>query len=92
MLPVVKRRGHIERFDRKKVYASIYAACASYHLEEKSCENIAEKTSKKLDEKIKNKKEIKASEIHALVLSELKKINSELAFFYDKHLPNLKKL
>lgn len=92
MLPVVKRRGHIERFDSKKAYASIYAACASYHLEEKTCEKIAEKITKKINEKTRSKKEIKASEIHAIAAGELKKINSELAFFYDKHLPNLKKL
>ena len=92
MVTVVKRKGHKEKFDERKLYASIYAACASAHLEELSCEKAAKKITEVVKKQIKNNKELQASEIHKKVEKELKKIDKELAFFYDQHLPNLKKL
>ncbi len=92
MAIVVKRRGHVEGFDEKKVYGSIYAACASAHLEEKSCEKLAEKITKQVKAFATKKRELQAKEIHLYVEKELKKVDKELAFYYDQHVPNLKKL
>ena len=41
---------------------------------------------------IKNKKEIQSTEIRKKIEKELKKKDEELAFFYEQHLPNLKRL
>lgn len=92
MAIVVKRKGHKEKFDEKKLYASIYAACASAHWNEESCEKIAAKITNAMKKLIKSRSTIKASEIHDKVSAQLKKIHKELSFFYDKHLPNLKRL
>ena len=92
MTVVVKRKGHKERFDERKVYGSVYAACASAHYDEIKCEKIAEEISKKIKKSIKNKKEIQSTEIRKKIEKELKKKDEELAFFYEQHLPNLKKL
>ena len=89
---VVKRKGHKEMFDEKKVYGSVYAACASAHYDEMRCEKIAEKLTKKIKKFTKIKKEIQSTEIRKKIENELKKRDEELAFFYEQHLPNLKKL
>ena len=89
---IVKRKGHKERFDEKKVYGSVYAACASAHYDEAKCEKTADEITKKIKKFIKNKKEIKSADIREKIESELKKKDKELAFFYEQHLPNLKRL
>jgi len=89
---VVKRRGHRERFDERKIYGAVYAACASARYDERRCEKTAEEVTEKIKELVRGKKEIHSLEIRKKVESELKKIGEELAFFYQQHLPNLKKL
>ena len=92
MPTIVKRKGHTEEFDEKKVYGSVYAACASAHYDESKCEAIAGAVTKKIKLFVKNKKRVDSSEIRKRVGSELKKKEEELAFFYEHHLPNLKQL
>lgn len=92
MSAIVKRRGHTEKFDEKKVYGSVYAACASAHCAEMLCEKTAEEITKRVKQFIKKKKEVHSGEIRRKIETELKKIDEELAFFYEHHLPNLKKL
>lgn len=89
---IVKRKGHTEEFDEKKIYASVYAACASAHYDEMKCENTAEIITKKIKKFAIGKKKIESAKIRRKVESELKKKDKELAFFYEQHLPNLKKL
>ncbi len=92
MLAIIKRRGHKEEFDEKKVYGSVYAACASAHYNETQCEKTAEKVTNTIKKFIKGKKQIQSEELRRKIESELKKKDKELAFFYEQHLPNLKKL
>lgn len=40
---IVKRKGHEEYFDNKKLYASIYASCLAAHEKTMIAENTAEK-------------------------------------------------
>lgn len=89
---VVKRKGHKERFDEKKTYGSVYAACASAQYSREKCERISEKITKKVKKFTKGKKEVTATKIHDKILYELKKIAKELKFFYEHHIPDLKKL
>ena len=89
---IVKRKGHTEEFDERKVYGSVYAACASAHYEEGKCELVADMVSKKIRNHVKNKKKINSEEIRKKVEEELRKKDEELAFFYEQHLPNLKRL
>ena len=80
---VVKRKGHTEDFDEKKVYGSVYAACASAHYDEMQCEKTAGEATKEVKKLLKNKKEILSTEIRKKIKSELKKKDEELAFFYE---------
>ena len=92
MTIIVKRKGHKEVFDEKKTYASVYAACISAQYNERKCENIADKITKKIERFVTSKKTIKSTEIRKAINQELIKMDKELAFFYEQHLPNLKHL
>lgn len=92
MALVVKRKGHREAFDERKVYGSVYAACASAHYDEAGCEKVAYQITEKIKKFVKNKKEIPSAALREKVESELDKKDEELAFFYRHHLPNLKRL
>ena len=92
MAIVVKRQGRQELFDERKLYASIYAACTSANFGEKKCEKVAENICKKVIKFMSRKKKISSIDLRKKVEAELKKIDAELAFFYEQHLPNLKEL
>lgn len=92
MAIIVKRKGHKEKFDEKKVYGSVYAACASAHYDEMRCEKTAADITSKMKKFVKAKKTINSSEIRKKIENELKKKDEELAFFYEQHLPDLKRL
>ena len=92
MAIIVKRKGHIERFDAKKVYGSVYSACASADYPEKECEQIADEMIKVVKKFLKEKKEIESSKIRQKIVVELKKRDKELAHYYEQFIPNLKKL
>ncbi len=92
MAIIVKRKGHKEKFDEKKVYGSVYAACASAHYDETLCEKTAEDVTNNVKKFVRNKKSIDSIRLRKKIEELLKKENEELAFFYEQHLPNLKKL
>jgi transcriptional regulator NrdR family protein len=92
MVLIIKRKGKKENFDEKKLYGSVYAACASADYSEKKCEKTAGEITKKVRSFLVNKKQINSMEIRKKIHQELIRISKELAFFYEHHLPNLKKL
>jgi len=84
---LVKRRGNVEPFDDKKLYASIYSACMSAHLHEQKCEGIADKVLKAVKTKMpKKEKSIYSTNIKNMAHEELKKHSKDAAFLYDTHL------
>ena len=89
---IIKRKGHKERFDEKKVYGSVYAACASADYTERGCERISKKLTDIIKTFIERKKEVKSTDIRKRIEYELRRINKELAFYYEQHLPDLKRL
>lgn len=92
MIAVVKRQGKKEKFDEKKVYGSVYAACASAQYSEKRCELVAGRITKKIKALGAGKTEIKSIQIRKWIEKEMRKTSKELEFFYRLHLPNLRKL
>lgn len=81
----VKRRGHFEAFDERKVYASVYAACASAHITHPEGEKIAAKVCKELKGFMKGKSRIDVNQIFKKVIQILKKIDANAAFMYETH-------
>ena len=82
---IVKRRGHKELFDERKVYASCYAACLSANVDEYEAEDICEAVSSHIKKWIKKKKEVDSKDIMKEVTKVLKKHDENAAFMYKTH-------
>ena len=82
---IVKRHGHRERFDERKVYASCYAAFLSCHLSHEQSEKLCEKVAKEVTAWIKGKKEVNSSQIFQEVVRVMKKYHKDAAFMYETH-------
>lgn len=82
---IVKRKGHTEEFDERKVYASCYAACLNTQIREEDSEKIAGKVSKEIKTWVRKKKYVDSSEIFKKVVTVLKKHNKDVAFMYETH-------
>ncbi len=82
---IVKRHGHSEKFDERKIYASVYEAAHVALLSTKQAEKIASSVSNHLKKLVEKKDTVNAKEIHKQTVKELKKHHAEVAFMYDTH-------
>jgi len=82
---IVKRKGHKEKFDEKKVYGSVYWACKTAHMGNDECESVAGKVLTSLKKEIKDKSEIDSNKIFEFVGNELEKHHKDSAFMYKTH-------
>lgn len=82
---IVKRKGHTEEFDERKVYASCYAACLNTQLKEEVSEKISEKVCKEIKTWTKKKKTVSSDEIFKKVIVAIRKYNKDAAFMYETH-------
>ena len=85
MAHIVKRRGHTEAFDPRKVYAACYAACRNAHLSEMLSENIAENVQKRIENWVAKKDEIDSKEIFREIIVVLKELHPDAAFLFETH-------
>ncbi len=86
MAHIVKRRGHKEKFDERKVYASCYAAGMSCQIDHPKAEALCEKVTRDMKQWIKNKKEVSANEIFVQMAKTIAKYNKHVAYMYETHL------
>ncbi len=82
---IVKRKGHKEVYDEKKVYGSCYFACRNAHLNEKESESISENVSKSITKWISKQKIVSSDDIFRALIEELKKYNEDASFLYETH-------
>ncbi len=82
---IVKRRGHEEKFDAKKLYGSVYWACKSSHLQEQFCEQTSEKVLKAVKQWLKKRKKVDSNQIFKCIVKELKKHDKDASFMYETH-------
>ncbi len=85
MTHIIKRRGHKEEFDERKLYASIYAACLSSHVKHEEAESIANLVCREIKKWLTNKEEVTSDEIFKQAGAELKHLNKEASFMYLTH-------
>lgn len=85
MAHIVKRKGHKEKFDERKIYASCYQACLSCHTPHEKAEMICEKVTKELSAWVKTKKDVNAHMIFMELARRLKKHSKNAAFMYETH-------
>lgn len=85
MKHIVKRKGHTEEFDEKKIYGSVFAACMTLRMFEKEGELIADTVTKEVVLYFKDVQKMTNQEIHREVTKRLHKYNPDAAYIYDTH-------
>lgn len=83
---IVKRgTGKCEKYDERKVYGSVYAACYVVLMNEHACEKVANAIASKITKLVRVKKQIPSHHISRFVTKELQKHNVHAAFMYETH-------
>ncbi len=85
MTHIVKRKGHKQEFDERKVYASVYAACLSARVLQEEAESISNLVTREVKKWIEGKEEVPADQISKQAGEELEHLNQEAAFMYTTH-------
>ncbi len=85
MTHLVKRKGHIEEFDERKIYASVFASCMVLRMTDEESEVIADMVTHEVLDALKKEKDIQAHKIHEEVVKTLRKYNPDVAYMYDTH-------
>ena len=84
-LHIVKRKGHKEMYDERKVYGSCYFACRNAHLSEQESEKISGNVAKMITKWIMKRKMVTSDEIFKNTIYQLNKHNEDAAFMYETH-------
>lgn len=83
---LIKRAGHKEEFDNKKLYASVYASCLAAHENVKTAETTAELATKEVSEWVYSKQTlITSNDIRKKAGEVLNKFNPDAAYSYIHH-------
>ena len=85
MTNIIKRHGHEEKFDERKVYASVFAACLTAHRNENHAEEVAEKVTEAVKKWLKAKKKVEAEDLYTAINDNLKKVDADAYFLYKTH-------
>lgn len=84
-LQIVKRKGHTELYDERKVYASCFFACRNAHLSGEESEEICRKVSSAMTKWIKQRKSVSSNDIFTMMINEMKKYSEDASFLYETH-------
>lgn len=82
---LIKRKGHQEDYDEKKVYASCFFSCKSVNIKEKNCEDIAKTVTKEVTKWVKKQKGVTSDMIFERIKIELEKHDKDAAYMYATH-------
>ncbi len=82
---IVKRRGHTEPFDSRKIYAAVFASCRNAHLSEMLSENIADSVQNRLEEWVEDKQDVTSEQIFRETITVLKALHPDAAFLFETH-------
>lgn len=85
MKHIVKRKGHKEKYDERKLYASVYSASLNCHLTKEGAEKIAEKAVKKINIWIEKKAVVDSNQLFEETANVLKNIDQEVSFMFKTH-------
>ena len=83
---VVKRKGHEQHYDEKKVYASVYAAAVNCHYNEQHAEKLARFVMVKVNQWVQDRSIVTSQEIKEQILHHLKIEDHEVRLMYESHL------
>lgn len=83
MKHIVKRAGHIEPFDSRKIYASVFAACLAVRVTQPEAEIISDNVTKAIEEWIKDKPTITSHQIGRETARILTYYHPDAAYLYE---------
>lgn len=84
MQHIVKRHGIKEKYDEKKVYASVYAAALNCHFGEQKAEELAAQVLVKVDLWVKNMPAVSSEDIRDVILRNID--DKDVKLMYKHHL------
>ena len=82
---IVKRKGHTEPFDERKLYASVYASCMALRMSDEEAETIAQMVTDEVKGEIKDVKEVSSGNLQNAVTKSLKKYHPDASYLYKTH-------
>ncbi|MDP3741338.1 MAG: ATP cone domain-containing protein [bacterium] len=82
---IVKRHGHKQEFDSRKIYGAVYSSCLNAHLTKIEAEKIAEALQMHMEKWVKDKREITSQEIFEEVATAMRSFHEDAAFLYATH-------
>lgn len=85
MKHIVKRAGHSEIYDSKKLYDSIYASCLAIREPADSSKVIAKKITTDVEKWLESKQEVTVHDIRAYAGKKLLEINHHAGYLYLHH-------
>lgn len=85
MQHIVKRAGHTEPYDSRKLYASIYSSCFSVREPAATAELVADKVCQDVDAWIAKKNEVTANDIRLQAAKHLSSYNPDAGWIYKHH-------
>lgn len=85
MKHIVKRAGHSELYDARKLYASMYASALAVREPMGSAELVAGEVVKQVEAWLESKGEVTSNDIRAQAAKHLHVINPDAAYQYKHH-------
>jgi transcriptional regulator NrdR family protein len=82
---IIKRKGHKEYFDARKIYSSVFAACIAIGMRDQAAELIADMVKHEVEEQITERDTVTAHFLHELALTSLTKYHPDVAYMYEHH-------
>lgn len=82
---IVKRAGHTESYDQRKLYASIFSACLAVRESSPTAEIIAEKVVAEVEKWLETKHEITSHDLKLHAQSCLLVFNPDASYIYEHH-------
>ncbi len=85
MKHIIKRGGHSELYDVRKLYASVFASCVSVRESVGSAELVADKVCKEVETWLKDRHEVTSSDVRRTAAKHLEAFNPDAAYIYTHH-------
>lgn len=82
---IVKRHGHTEPYDQRKLYASVFASLTALRTPETEAELVADKVCKHVGTWLEKKHEVTSRDLLHQAARHLEAYNSDAAFLYRHH-------
>lgn len=85
MTHIVKRKGYKQKFDERKLYASVYSACLSARVPKEEAEATSNLITREVKMWINEKKEVTSDALFKKAGEELEHLNKDVSFMYTTH-------